>query len=89
MTMMMTAATRPCAGAGASATLRTAGGNWRLPLVTLYEALTGRRNLKDEVGTVPLSAATGPLAFESPGSLGSVTGREGDSLGNVYRGDGI
>jgi hypothetical protein len=54
------------------------------PPVALYEGPTGRRHVK---GPTAPEGATGPCSPESPGGPGNVPGGEGDSLGNVRRGE--
>ena len=56
------------------------------PPVPLYEGPTGRRHVKSP--EVP-PGAPGPWSQESPGVPGVVPGREGESLGNVSRGERI
>ncbi len=56
------------------------------PPVALYEGPTGRRHVK---GPADPSGSAGPGSYESPGILSTVPGREGDSLGNVNRGERI
>jgi hypothetical protein len=54
------------------------------PPVALYEGPTGRRHVK---GPTAPEGAVVPCSPESPGGPGNVPGGEGDSLGNVRRGD--
>jgi hypothetical protein len=56
------------------------------PPVALYEGPTGRRYVK---GPAAPEGAAGPHSPESPGVPGAGPGGEGDSLGNVRRGDWI
>jgi hypothetical protein len=56
------------------------------PPVALYQGPTGRRHVK---GPAAPEGAAGPGSHESPGVPGGVPGREGESLGNVRRGDWI
>ncbi len=54
------------------------------PPVALYEGPTGRRHVK---GPAVPEGTSGPGSQDSPGVPGGVPGREGESLGNVSRGE--
>jgi hypothetical protein len=54
--------------------------------VALYQGPTGRTHVKSPATT---ESVAGPVSLESPGIPGCVSGQEGDSLGNVHRGDWI
>jgi hypothetical protein len=56
------------------------------PPVALYEGPTGRRHVKSPTNP---SGFVGPGSLESPGNTGCVPGGEGESLGNVNRGERI
>ncbi len=56
------------------------------PPVALYEGPTGRRYVK---GPATPEGVAGSGSHESPGIPGSVPGGEGNSLGNVHRGERI